>query len=103
MKGRIEAQTNFKLTIYKNPIELLKTIKKHNLNYEKLRYEMKIINDVFKNFLLYKQKDKEILLDYIRSFKVLRDVLKSHVGSEIILSKYVKSRDIFDEYDEVNT
>ena len=60
---------------------------------------MSIILDSFLSFLLCRQKEKESLQDYTKRFKVARDLLRSHLGGNIELPKYVKSMKGFDETD----
>ena len=40
--------------IYNIPIELLKAIKEHVLNYQESRYDMTIISDTFRVFFNYR-------------------------------------------------
>jgi hypothetical protein len=60
---------------------------------------MSIILDAIKMVINLKQKEGESLHDYTKRFKTARDVMRSHLGGPLILSKYVKS---MDEYDESN-
>ena len=90
MQSKIEASKDFD-KIKNNPIELLKSIKQHALNYQEHRYEMSIITDALKTFINLKQRDGETLQDYTRRFKTSKDVLESHIGGPIILPKYVQS------------
>ena len=90
MKNKIEARTDYQ-TIRNNPIELLKGIKEHSMNYQENRYSMSIILDAFRVLLSTKQRDGESLQDYTKRFRVARDVLKSHVGGPIILTKLVEA------------
>ena len=50
LKALIEARTDYNSTIYNDPVELLKAIKEHILNYQELRYDMAIILDAFRVF-----------------------------------------------------
>ena len=47
MQNHIVARKDYETNIYNNPIELLKAIKEHSLNYQEKRYEMSIILDAF--------------------------------------------------------
>jgi hypothetical protein len=78
------------LDVKNNPIKLLKAIKEHALNYQEKRYSMSIILDLFRALMGTKQKDGESLQDYTKQFRVARDVLKSHIGGPIILSKIME-------------
>jgi hypothetical protein len=46
-----------------------------------------------------KQKEGELLQNYTKRFRVARDVLKSHVGGPIILTKIVEAMPGYDETD----
>ena len=51
MQGKLEARTDYESKIYNDPIELLRAVKEHALNYQESRYEMSIITDAFRAFL----------------------------------------------------
>lgn len=74
MQSKLEACTDFESSIKENPIELLKAIKQHALNYQEHRYEMSIILDAIRSVVNCKQRDNESLHDYTRRFKTARDV-----------------------------
>jgi hypothetical protein len=93
MKNKIEARVEFKMEIESNPIELLKAIKEHALNYQEHKYDMSIINDALKTLINTKQKENESLQEYTKRFKVAQDVLQSHIGGPIILTKVVQGMD----------
>ena len=54
LKALIEVRTDCESTICNNPLELLKAIKEHVLNYQDLRYDMVIISDTFRVFFNYR-------------------------------------------------
>jgi hypothetical protein len=91
MQGKIEANEKFESTIKGNPIELLELIQQNCLNYQKHRYDMSIILDSMKTLFNVTQKEHESCLDYTKHFKTARDVMKSHIGGPIILTKFVES------------
>jgi hypothetical protein len=91
------ARTNFENAIYNDPIELLIAVKEHALNYQETRYEMSIISDAFRAVSYVQQKESESLQDYTRRFKTAREILESHLGGQIILSKYVRTMPNYDE------
>jgi hypothetical protein len=103
MQNKIMAQSDFESKIYNNPIELLNTVKKHALNYQETRYEMSIISDAFRAVLNVQQKESETLQDYTRRFKTSREILESHLGGPIILSKFVKTMSGYDPKDLIKT
>ena len=85
MQNRIMARSDFESRIYNDPIELLKAIKEHALNYQETRYDMSIISDAFRSVFYTKQKEGESLQDYTRRFKTSCDILESHIGSGVVL------------------
>jgi hypothetical protein len=99
MQNKIESRTDYDTNIKGNPIELLKAIKQHALNYHEHRYEMSIILDAMRSLLLLKQKEGEALPEYTKRFKTARDVLESHIGGPIILTKYIKTMSDYDAKD----
>ena len=68
MKAKIEARKYFEDFIYNYPVELLKAIKQHGLNYQESRYKMSVILDGFTTFFGTRQKDQESLQDYTRIY-----------------------------------
>jgi hypothetical protein len=66
MQQKIEVRSDFQAKVKSDPIELLKAIKQHALNYQEHRYEMSIILDALRTLLNLKQKDNESLQDYTR-------------------------------------
>ena len=99
MKNKVEARSDYNI-IKNDPILLLKAIKEHALNYQENRYSMAIILDAMRAVLGTKQKDNESLQDYTKRFRLARDVLKSHVGGPIILTKIVEALPTYDEEDK---
>ena len=90
MQNKLLARSDYEDEIYNNPIKLLKAIKEHALNYQETRYEMSIISDAFRALWNTTQKENENLQDYTRRFKTSKDILESHLGGPIQLTKYVK-------------
>ena len=87
---KIESRSDYD-KIKNDPILLLKTTKEHALNYQENRYSMSIILDAIRTLMGTKQKDGESLKDYTKRFWVAQDVLKSHIGGPIILTKIVEA------------
>ena len=96
--NKIEARSDYE-SIRNDPINLLKAIKEHALNYQESQYSMSIVLDAMRTLMSTKQKEGESLQDYTKRFRVARDVLKSHVGGPIILAKIVEAMDGYDEAD----
>jgi hypothetical protein len=91
MKNKIESRTDYGMTIKDNPIELLKSIKEHALNFQEQCYDSWIIHDAHMNLFTTKQKDGESLQDYTKQFGVARDVFESHIGGPMILTKIMEA------------
>jgi hypothetical protein len=96
MKHKLESRVDFD-TLENDPIELLKAIKQHALNYQEHRYDMSIIYDAITLIFGTKQKENESLQDYTKRFCVSRDVLESHMGGPIILTKVIEAIPGYDE------
>jgi hypothetical protein len=99
MQNKIEARTEFATKIKGNPIKLLQAIKQHALNYQEHRYEMSIILDALRALINLRQKENESLQEYTKRFKTSRDVLESHIGGPIELTKFMKNMVDYDEKD----
>ena len=103
MQNKIMAISDFEATIYNNPIKLLNTVKMHALNYQETSYEMSIISDSFRALFNVQQKENESLQDYTRQFKTAREILESHLGGPLILTKFVKTMKDYDPLDVIKT
>jgi len=58
---------------------------------------MSIILDSMKTLINVKQKENETLQDYTKRFKTARDVMKSHIGGPIILTRFVENMPGYDK------
>ena len=103
MQNKLLARADFEKEIYNNPIKLIKAIKEHALHYQENRYAMAIVVDSFITMMMMKQKEGESLVDYTRRFRTAREVLESHLGGDMLLQKYVKQMDGYDEADKAKT
>ena len=103
MKAKTESRKDYDSVVYNKPIKLIDSIKEHALNSEESRYKMIILLDASMAFLNCRQRDKEVLQDYTRRFKVAREILNLHLGGEIVLPKFVKSMKIYNEKDADKT
>jgi hypothetical protein len=88
----IETRLDY-IKIKNNPITLLVAIKGHAINYQENRYSMLIILDAMRTLLPSKQREGESLQDY------RKNLLKCNIGEPIILTKFVKGMDGYDEMD----
>jgi hypothetical protein len=64
---------------------------------------MSIISDAFRSLFASKQEEGESLQDYTRRFKTSTEILESHLGGPIILEKYVRTMENYDENDVEKT
>jgi hypothetical protein len=105
MQNKIMARSNFEAAeIYNDPIKLLNAVKEHALNYQETRYEMSIISDAFRALFNLQQKESESLQDYTRRFKTAREILESHLGGQIVLTKFARTMPKYDQNNaEANT
>ena len=101
MKDKIQSRSDYSIQIKDNPIELLKAIKQHALNYQENRYEMAIVYDAMMSLHKTCQKEGESLQDYTKRFRVAKDVMESHIGGPIILTKIIKGMKEYSEDDEM--
>ena len=69
MQRKLEARTDYESTINNDPIELLRAVKEHSLNYQGSRYEMSIITDAFRAFLTVIKKTMKQYKNIPRSLK----------------------------------
>jgi hypothetical protein len=99
MQNKIASRSDYDSVVYNGPISLLRAIKEHSLNYQDTRYEMLIITDAFRSLFANKQKEGESLQDYTRRFKMSTEILESHLGGPVILGKYVRTMENYDEND----
>ena len=97
MQNKVVSRSDYNTVVYNDPIALLRAIKEHSLNYQETRYEMSIISDAFRSVFTAKQKEGENLQDYTRRFKTSTEILESHLGGPIILSKYIATMKGYDE------
>ena len=94
MQHRIEQWADYDTRIKDNPIELLKTIQEAMSTSVRAQYPFKTATDTMKRALLIKQWDNEDLLSYVKRFKQQRDILKSHIGKDILLT-FIKKQEAY--------
>ena len=90
MQQRIEEHPDFESTIQNEPTELLKAIKIVMHDPIRAKYPYASLTEVLMRTLNIKQLEHESLIDYMKRFKQSRDVLKSHIGGDI-LNKFFKN------------
>ena len=97
MQETLESRDDYESEIYGDPFKLLEAIRQEALSFSKNKYEMSSVHATLKAYMNTRQKDGESLIDYSRRFKAARDVLISHLGGLIILTKYVMQMKGYDE------
>jgi hypothetical protein len=90
MQNRVEEHPEFETTIRDDPIELLNKIKVLIHDPIRAKYPFASLIEAISRMLNLKQSESERLLDYVKRFKESRDIMKSHVGTDI-LDKFVKN------------
>ena len=90
MRNKITGWNDFEQKKFDNSINLLIAIKEHSHKYQESRYEMVNIAVTIRAFLQTKQKESEPLQDYTRRFKTAKEIMESHIGGPIILTKYIE-------------
>ena len=89
MQHRIKEHPDFESTIQNDPIELLKAIK-IVMHDPRGKYPYASLTEALMRTLNIKQLEHESLMDYMKRFKQSRDVLKSHIGGDI-LNKFIEN------------
>ena len=97
MQDQVQARKEFSKTIKGDPIELLKPIRQHALDYQENRYVMKIVHDSMKALFMCKAKEGESLQNWTERFIAAKQVFESHIGGPLILSKIVENMPGYDE------
>jgi hypothetical protein len=88
MQSRIKEHPDYN-TFKNDPIAVLEAIKTLMHNPVRAQYPLASMTDALGRFVNAKQQEKESLLDYIKRFKQLRDVVKSQMGNKF-LDKFVE-------------
>ena len=99
MKNKISNRKDFRDKIYDDPIELLRAIREHALNYQEYKYSMAIVADAFRNLLQTRQKEHENLQEFAKRFRTAEEIFQSHLGGSLIIPKLVREHDNFVEND----
>ena len=79
--NKLESEKSWDATSKKHdPIELLKLIKQVTLNYQDSKYTYKSIFKTVQAFHTVRQHEGETLIDYVKRFKILKDLMEIHHG-----------------------
>jgi hypothetical protein len=84
IQSRVEEHPDFESEIKNNPIKLLEAIKSLMHDPIRAQYPMVSMTEALTRLVNVKQADNEPLLDYVKRFKQLRDVTKSHIGTKLL-------------------
>ena len=85
MQVRIEEHKDYESEIRNDPIKLLKAIRVLMHDPARAKYPYASMTEALLRALQYtKQKEEENLIDYVTRFKSAKNVLKSHVGKEVL-------------------
>ena len=90
MQHRIEEHPDFESKIQNDPIELLKAIKIVMHDPIRAKYPYASLTEALMRTFNIKQLEQESLIDYMKRFKQSRDMLKSHIGGDI-LNKFIEN------------
>ena len=90
MQNRIEEHPDFESTIQDDPIELLKAIKILMHDPIRAKYPYASLTESVTRLVNMKQLEDKGLLDYVKRFKQSRDIMKLHIGSEL-LDKFIEN------------
>jgi hypothetical protein len=72
MQHKIQVRRNFETDIKDDPIELLKAIEEHSINFEDTKYDMEIIYTALKKLTNLHMREDENLVDYTHQFKAAK-------------------------------
>jgi hypothetical protein len=100
MQNRVEEHPEFETIIRNDPIELRNKIKVLMHDPIRAKYPFASLTEGISRMLNLKQSENKGLLDYVKRFKESRDIIKSHVGTDI-LDKFVENT--LEYRDESNT
>ena len=89
MRAKIETRKEYN-NLKNNPIELIKAIKECAMAYQDTKYPVATILDSMDAYLNIKQQNEENLIEYLKRYRVARDMFYSHIGAELLLPKLVK-------------
>ena len=97
MQNRIEEHPDYETIIRDNPIELLAKIKVLMHDPIRAKYPFASLTEAITRILNIRQMENEGLLEYVKRFKESRDIMKTHIGTNI-LDKFVENtKDYQDE------
>ena len=94
MQSRIEEHPDFDSKIKNDPIALLNTIKNIMHTPVRSQYPFATLTNALRELLNMRQREDEILADYIKRFKQVKEIVTSIVGTEL-LDKFVENSEAY--------
>ena len=95
MQNRIEEHPEFD-EIEDDPMKLLEAIKTSMHDPVRAQYPLISMTEALSRFINVRQLENELLTDYLKRFKQLRDVCKSHMGTKM-LDEFVEHTEAYKE------
>jgi hypothetical protein len=83
MQSRIEEHPEY-LTLKNNPIAVLEAIKTLTQDPVRAQYPLVSVTNALERLINVKQQEHELLVDYLKRFKQLRDVAKAYMGDKFL-------------------
>jgi len=99
MQNRIEEHPDYEETIQDDPIQLLTKIKVLMHDPIRAKYPFASLTEAMNRMQNIKQIENKGLLTYVKRFKQSRDIMKSHMGTDI-LDKFVENTREYQEQTE---
>ena len=98
MRSKITSKTDYlEKKMDTDPIELLKAIRELATSHHDTKFPVAVIADALAAFVNMKQQEGESLVEYMKRFKAVRDVLEAYLGEPIPMKAYSKTLDGYKE------
>jgi hypothetical protein len=94
MQARIEQHPDYETKLKNNPIATLEAIKTLMHNSVRAQYPMVTMSGALDRLMNVRQQENESLLDYVKRFKQLRDVVASQMGTKF-LDEFVEHQTLY--------
>ena len=92
IQSKLQARDDFESKIKNDPVELLKAIQQHSVEFQEKAYPLATIVTAQDNVLNCNQKTSESVVDYAANFKSTAEVFQAQSGKDcpIMIWKYIK-------------
>jgi hypothetical protein len=94
MQARIEQHPDYETKLKNDPIAVLEAIKTLMHNSVRAQYPIVTVTDALGRLMNVRQLENESLLDYVKRFKQLRDVVASQMGTKF-LDEFVEHQTLY--------